>query len=706
MVKLRQKLTASCRSFMLTCGMTGIMLTTLAQEDPYPNWTTFTGTPKVTALASHNQTIWVGSKSSGLARVNKASGERQHFKKANSLLPSNDVTAVVIDSTGQPWIGTSGGLVKYEGNSFTVFKKSNSGLPGNLIEDLAIGPNGKVWVITNRSFAAYESNSWTVYTSDNSGLPDAALQSLAIQEDGTKWLGTQIGAVRFADGNWTTYDTDNAGLPANSVSAIAIDQNDNKWFATPSGLTRFNGSRWLVFDPNYSSIPSERVRDIEIDTAGQPWITTFEGLSTYNGDFWRTYNHRDSLRLYNYRSLVIGANNEKWIGTLDSGLYAFQKGSWQRYRIGNSSLPSGFVNGVAVDNKGKPWIVTGTSVAYFSSGEWQVSNPDSALLLGGIQDIAIDQANQKWVASTRGLARYDGNDWTFFREYGSGWNTNIEAIDVDHDGNIWAILSSRQGLARFDGQSWKAFDTNNSSIPTNTIREVAIDTANHKWLATAQGVAQYNGSAWTTYNPGNSALPTSNIHSITTDDKGHVWAGNDESLARFDGSSWKVLNPDSVLQSGDLITASMVDQKDNLWIRASKSGLVRYDGETFKGYPALPGVGITDMATTAENTVWISTQTGVARYTGDQATGRPDAQERQASIQVYPNPARSQLRFQAKSSMFQTYRLQSLNGQTLQAGRLNGKSTHRLDVSALPSGVYLLQVAGTDRTDIRKVVIQ
>ena len=43
----------------------------------------------------------------------------------------------LIDSLANTWIGTSGGLARFDGTIWTVYNTSNSGLPENSVKSIA-----------------------------------------------------------------------------------------------------------------------------------------------------------------------------------------------------------------------------------------------------------------------------------------------------------------------------------------------------------------------------------------------------------------------------------------------------------------------------------------------------------------------------------------------------------------------------------------
>ncbi|MCF8276803.1 MAG: gliding motility-associated C-terminal domain-containing protein [Flavobacteriales bacterium] len=72
------------------------------------------------------------------------------YVMSNSGIPSNDLSSLAEDQNGNLWIGTvTGGVAKYDGNSFQIFDVTNSTLPDNYIETIDISNLNRPWVGMN-----------------------------------------------------------------------------------------------------------------------------------------------------------------------------------------------------------------------------------------------------------------------------------------------------------------------------------------------------------------------------------------------------------------------------------------------------------------------------------------------------------------------------------------------------------------------------
>jgi len=246
-------------------------------------WIGFTSGKYIRCIADEGQYLWVGTDGGGLVKLNKSTGEIIVYDKWNSKLPDNWVYAIAIDGQGNKWIGTYGGLAKFDGVSWTVYKRSNSNLPSDSVYAIAIDGQGNKWIGTPNGLAKFDGVNWTVYNRSNSGLPSDTVYAIAIDRQGNKWIGTSRGLAKFDGVNWTVYNTSNSGLPYNYVLSIAIDGQGNKWIGTwGGGLAKFDGVNWTVYNTSNSGLPDYYVWTIAIDGQGNKWIGTGGGgLAVY-----------------------------------------------------------------------------------------------------------------------------------------------------------------------------------------------------------------------------------------------------------------------------------------------------------------------------------------------------------------------------------------------------------------------------------------
>jgi ligand-binding sensor domain-containing protein len=154
-------------------------------------------------------------------------------------LPSNDVTALAT-LEGRLWVGTfDAGLAVADG---TGGWRVVPGLDPR-VNALAADPRrAGVWVATARGLALVGADGrvarrWTAAD----GLPAADCHTLALLGDGTLAVGTARGLALISDDRITVVD-EKQGLPANAIWAIA-EAPDGLWIGTSRGLVSFRQGR-------------------------------------------------------------------------------------------------------------------------------------------------------------------------------------------------------------------------------------------------------------------------------------------------------------------------------------------------------------------------------------------------------------------------------------------------------------------------------
>ncbi|MCB2220255.1 MAG: T9SS type A sorting domain-containing protein [Bacteroidetes bacterium] len=714
-----------------------------------PQWINYTNGDYIKTLAVDGNMIWVGT-NGGLVAHNKITGVQEFYNRANSGLPTNNITAIAIEENGTTWIGTDDcGLAVFDGDSWTVYNTSNSGLSDNNVRSIAIDDNGTKWIGTyGGGLAAFNGTNWTVYNTSNSGLPDDWITSIAIDDNGTKWMGTQIyGIVAFDDNNWDVYNTSNSGLLDDYVNAIAIDENETLWIGTggclgAGGLASFDGSNWIVYNTSNSGLFYNDICSIAIDESGTKWIGTFE-----------------------VNILAIG-------GIFGHGLTSFDGINWTTYDASNSGLPENFVSSVTPDENGILWVGTRDGLATFDGNNWTLINSsNSGLPDNRVSCIAIEANETKWIGtySTNmwpwyrfSFTSFDGSYWTVYDPDNSELPYDIvNSIAIDQNGTKWigtggGYLCEGGGLASFDGNNWNSYDTSNSPLPSNYISSIAVGINGTKWVGTdIGGLAAYDGTNWTVYNTSNSGLPDNSITSLAVEENGIIWIGtatyNGACLTTFDGTNWTVL--DTV--SGVHITTMVFDGNGKLWIGTHGDGLLTFENGNLVVYntsnSGLPDNGITSLAIEDNEVVWIGTDSGLSAFDGinwntyntsnsglahnhinsivtDQNGSKwigtynglavfnengipfgidePSVGIWQSAVSIYPNPASNIVSLVSQPGI-EVISLEILDIQgKVVMHQLIMKNEQSYNISHLPKGLYFIRIHTSKGIEVKKLVIQ
>lgn len=151
--------------------------------------------------------------------------------------------------------------------------------------------------------------------------------------------------------------------------------------------------------------------------------------------------------------------------------------------------------------------------------------------------------------------------WTIYNQSNSSLPENtVRALAVDANNNKW--IGTDNGLAVFDGVAWTIYNDTNSGLPSNIIRCIEIDGQGNRWIGTTNGLAKFDGTNWVVYQPGNSDLPDDLIKTIDFDSNGDVWVGTTTGIGRFDGTNWHVYSSNDSSYNSQILTSENIPAID------------------------------------------------------------------------------------------------------------------------------------------------
>jgi signal transduction histidine kinase len=196
-----------------------------------------------TLYEDQNGFMWIGT-TRKLFRLNPVglSGCNPRYLDGRSAYTDPDgffdegVWAIHQDRAARFWFGTSKGLIKYEGGSYTRYMAAD-GLAGNDVKAILEDHIGHLWFGTWGGLSRYADGRFTSYT-EQDGLASDHIRSLYEDAEGILWIGTYDGGLtRFKDGRFTRY-TVKDGLFNNGVFQILEDGSGYFWMSSNRGIYR------------------------------------------------------------------------------------------------------------------------------------------------------------------------------------------------------------------------------------------------------------------------------------------------------------------------------------------------------------------------------------------------------------------------------------------------------------------------------------
>ena len=208
--------------------------------------------------------MWVTNLQIGLAVMDgyPPTQSLMYHNQAIGLASGRDIGKLAIAADGLKWISTprdgfllfdDGGTPFTEGDEYaqvfnTLFE---SRLSSDRTSDILIDRSGQLWVGTDNGLNAvrgaysrathtFRIDDWRVYNT-SSGLPSNEIKALEEGSRGNVWVGTEAGLVQIsADGKVNfSLTTANSGLIDNRINSLLFDPDSGDlWIATLDGLSR------------------------------------------------------------------------------------------------------------------------------------------------------------------------------------------------------------------------------------------------------------------------------------------------------------------------------------------------------------------------------------------------------------------------------------------------------------------------------------
>ncbi|MCM1330089.1 MAG: HD domain-containing protein [Ruminococcus sp.] len=392
--------------------------------------------------------------------VNTVSAEelpyvRTVFNERNGL-PTGEANDVLQTSDGYVWVGSYGGLIRYDGTEFRNFS-SEGILPSSSVRMMFEDSSGRLWIGTNDAGVF-------VYGGGEISQPEGqprdnflCVRGFAEGADGVIYACSNSGIAEIRDGVMTVYNIPE--LTGQTVYSVAADKFGRVWGAESSGGCAVikDGKLEGIISGEVFFGEGETVYSLAAGADGDVWlgsanteaarvgfasedltdgfeteIFTFENVSTHN-----------SMRMMKDGTVTV------------SGLHGFgiicPDGSVKE--IGESEGAES-LNSAYIDYEGNIWLAsTSEGIVRYSVGCY--STPNAA---AGLEDVTLNavtvSGGVKYIGTDSGVI-VCGEDW---QRQDCPLTDLLEGIRVRHiiadsKGRIWTASYSDKPVIMYDPSS-------------------------------------------------------------------------------------------------------------------------------------------------------------------------------------------------------------------------------------------------------------
>ncbi len=441
--------------------------------------------------------LWVATLGGGVCRKNLDKAEDFFCYTTKDGLPHDKVRAVFSDSRGYVWIGTDGGVSRFDGNEFYNFTV-DSGLTHNKVLTIYEDNKGNIWFGTQNGACFFDSKK-IIPLKGNEQFVHKRIRAICQDERGNFWFGTKTGASRW-NGSVFLHLTEHNGLSNNRIRVISADSNGNLWFGTYfGGVCKFNNDAFITYKKN-DGLSSSQIQAVRQKKDGNMMFGSLEGLNILELAKDKVsikkitvLNKHNGLVSDEITAIYEDTKNRIWVGT-NSGLNIID-GKQIKTITKINGLNSNYVTSFYEDDSGQMWIgtVLGINIIEIEGNRLSINKLDSNsdVSKGRITAICSDKNNNVWIGTTcSGIIVLDEN-----REVAGRFHifSKINSIINDKHKNIW-IATKTKGVFMFDRSAENAdFKpdanyTKKRGLTSNDVHLMQFDNSFNLWLGGSNGI--------------------------------------------------------------------------------------------------------------------------------------------------------------------------------------------------------------------------
>lgn len=539
---------------------------------------------------------------------------------------------IVEDSNNRLWMAKKTGAIYFDpavgASSIISYDSSNSALEG-FSSDVDVAPDGSVWFVSG-GLVRYrpQTDNWTMIGGANTRL------TVQPKPDGSYivWSADIYYGYVFQYNSATeTIITslpealgDVAGLPGKDC----VDDTGNFW-----ALRIAQNGDWET---------------LEYQRPNGEWVHPthpYENFSFYINEF---------KAFGDGKAAMILSNGETWFF---NGTNWLNYGTWRQ---------GDFNMGIDVDTAGNVWVcgLGGAAKRDVTTGTWQryrVTNTSQIDYM--VEDLTQDEDGNLWFTGNAatgigGIQKFDGDRWTGFNPYTYGLGhdfpfqaDNSTAIANRPSENTIAFSPTFHGVHTWNGSTYSTLESE-----MTTSKGLVEDSMGRLWdLGEYYSYRFYdnNSSTWTT-------LPIVGWGSKIIKDPtmlGTVWAITDNEIQRTNGVDVLTIGLGDFPGSAASLTGFAVEQDGTIWtgtwsqFTSSGSTLIKYNPGTGQstvwsydeGWP-FPGEHVRPLTVTPDGRIWMqydseypSTVAGILAFDGENIDIYPSAPGGFPDWDVLPN---------------------------------------------------------------------
>ena len=533
-------------------------------------------------------------------------------------LPQSTINDIIQTRDGYIWLATLGGLVRFDGFSFTTFDRSNTkGMRFDRILQLYEDSKGAIWLSTEGGFLKFENGECTFYLvevdsiiyspsmvkEDANGtlwfvskekafkvegdsvvevdiVQDSALVQEALKNSDGVWLAHEKEILRTYDDKVIQVADLSSSLNHRIIAFRESNEKSGEYFigTTGDGVYRYKEGELKLYTAD-DGLKSIYTWNFYVDTKENLWVTRYLGISLWNGSGFTPLELPELANEIQFRTMFEDNEGNYWIGTQSHGLLKFRPA-----QISNIGLKEGLKNEIMLSlttlNDGTYVFTTNCGGIYqYDPASYTLTQPYISALLPNqcIWSVFQDSKDRIWFGSRILYRSTSLSEKGVIIDPNQGFDgEEIYTISEDSKGNIW--IGALNGLYKYDGESYVRYSID-TGLSYNDTRAVFEDKDGVIWVGTTSGLNKIvNGTAervkLVELKAGENIQPEPYVRAIHQDEEGTMWIGTyGNGMFRIkDDKVISILKEHGLFDN--IVSHIREDREGNFWI-GSNRGIFR-----------------------------------------------------------------------------------------------------------------------------------
>jgi ligand-binding sensor domain-containing protein/two-component sensor histidine kinase len=475
-------------------------------------------------------------------------------------LPQSQVTSIVQDKQGYLWVGTLGGLARFNGKQFKSFS-SDDGLLNNRVNTLTI-------------------------------IKDEI------------WVGHEGGVSCISPQKIKTWSFNNGQNAINTTAITAF--NEAIYIATDGGgIYRIENGKLLK--KTFENVNDNYIHTMSI-YQNKLLISTLDGVLDCEGSF--KFNKIEALKGIRISDFKI-EKDLMYISSYTKGFLTFNLKTEIIHQY-SEIAPENYIKKIFKDSSQKWWISTSNGIWQFKDDVFHQLSEEDGLPISSVNQVFEDRNGNIWIATDgKGLLRYPGDAIQYFDKSWGLASDLVVGITEDRNENLW-FSTYGKGIIKFSPEG----TSKTIQLPQNIVWSGVTNVNGFHWFGTEDGLAQIKDDKLIHFYTGEENGPGGKITTILKVSNNKMYIGGSWGIYLYENGRFKYLKDKKQSLQGTVRGIVMVNQE---LFCATDNGFFKYSNQEYTKIKGINGSAYC-IAKDKLNAIWIGTAEGLYQYKEEQLT--------------------------------------------------------------------------------------